>query len=345
MNVIGVRTFETVPGLKRHLRNALVAALSRIALPVLCAIVASVTDPLDGSTVMMQTPLPVSFERRASYGYSGFGALIATAFADDMDIGPALGTPAGFGRAIGTTGLVGLSRFGGGVGFSSTNSGTSVGSGGCSVGSDSSVTVFGEVHAIALAGTNLYVGGSVSFISPNIANFVARWNGANWEPLGTGVDAPVTSLAAIDGNLYVGGTFTTAGGIRVNHIAKWDGATWSSLGSGANGEVDALAVSSGALYIGGNFTTAGQNQSAYFGIWHPPGSTHASFQANAFSYSNGSLVITWNSQPGQMYQILSSGNLSQPFSPLGGLIPSGGTTTSYTNSVGALKARFFRIKQ
>jgi hypothetical protein len=213
------------------------------------------------------------------------------------------------------------------------------------VGSDSSVTIFGEVHAIALAGTNLYIGGSFSFISPNVVNYVARWNGATWEPLGTGVDGSVTSLSVIDGNLYVGGTFTTAGGIRVNHIAKWDGATWSSLGSGANGEVDALAVSGGALYVGGNFTVAGQNQSAYFGIWHPPVSTFPFFQANASSVANNNIVITWNSQPGQMYQMLSSTNLTQPFTPLGGLIPSGGTSTSFTNSFTAIKARFFRIKQ
>src|SRR5450755_4176970 len=137
VKVMGVRTFETVPGLNRHLRNALVAALSKIALPVLCCMSALVTDPLPVSTVITQTPLPVIFDRRASYGYSGRGALIATAFADDIDIGPALGKPAGFGRAIGATGFVVGGLLGGGVGFSSTNSGTSVGSGGTSTGSGS----------------------------------------------------------------------------------------------------------------------------------------------------------------------------------------------------------------
>src|SRR5580765_8567961 len=73
VKVIGVRTLETVPGLKRHRRNALVAALSKIGLPVLCAISALVTLPLPGSTVITQTPLPVTLERRASYGYSGRG--------------------------------------------------------------------------------------------------------------------------------------------------------------------------------------------------------------------------------------------------------------------------------
>ena len=125
VNVIGVRTRDTVPGLKRHRRNALVAALSKIGLPVLCAISALVTDPLPVSIVMTQTPLPVIFERRASYGYSGRGALIALTFAEDIDIGPT--GPTGLGFAIGATGwLLGV-RFGGGVAFSSTNSGFSSG--------------------------------------------------------------------------------------------------------------------------------------------------------------------------------------------------------------------------
>ena len=146
VNVIGVRTLDTVPGLNRHRRKALVAALSRIALPVLGDISALVTDPLEASTVMMHTPLPVNFERRASYGYSGRGALTATALADDIDIGPAAGSPCGFGRAIGAAGFEGVCLgFGGGVGCSSTNSGTSVGGGGASTGSGSIISSGGGV--------------------------------------------------------------------------------------------------------------------------------------------------------------------------------------------------------
>ena len=66
VKVIGIRTFETVPGLKRHRRNALTVALSRIAFPVLDAIEASVTEPLPASTVTTQTPLPVILLRFAS---------------------------------------------------------------------------------------------------------------------------------------------------------------------------------------------------------------------------------------------------------------------------------------
>ena len=48
VNVIGILTLETVPGLNRQRLNALTAALSRIGFPILWAMVASVTLPLAG---------------------------------------------------------------------------------------------------------------------------------------------------------------------------------------------------------------------------------------------------------------------------------------------------------
>ena len=68
VNVIGILTLETVPGLNRQRLNALTAALSRIGFPMLWAMVASVTLPLPVSTETTQTPLPVIFRLRASYG-------------------------------------------------------------------------------------------------------------------------------------------------------------------------------------------------------------------------------------------------------------------------------------
>jgi hypothetical protein len=74
VKVIGILTLETVPGLNRHCRKALVAALSNIGFPMLCAMEAPVTLPLPESTVTTQTPLPVTRRERASYGYWGRGA-------------------------------------------------------------------------------------------------------------------------------------------------------------------------------------------------------------------------------------------------------------------------------
>jgi hypothetical protein len=113
VKVMGILTLETVPGLNRHCRNALVAALSRMELPVLCATEQLVTLPLAGSTSATITPLPVTCRERASYGYWGRGAYKASALARDIDIGPGLLTGVNF--AV-------CGCLGGGV-LSSTNSG------------------------------------------------------------------------------------------------------------------------------------------------------------------------------------------------------------------------------
>src|SRR5205809_5376230 len=78
VKVIGVFTFEAVPGLKRARRKALVVALSRIGLPLLTAIVASLTLPA-GSSVRTQIPLPVTWPLHAFLGYGSFGKYVALA--------------------------------------------------------------------------------------------------------------------------------------------------------------------------------------------------------------------------------------------------------------------------
>ena len=114
VKVMGMLTLETVPGLNRHCRNALVAALSRMGLPVLCDTEQLVTLPLPASTWATITPLPVTCRERASYGYWGRGAYKARAFARDIDIGP--------GALIGVNFCAVFCGRGGGV-RSSTNSG------------------------------------------------------------------------------------------------------------------------------------------------------------------------------------------------------------------------------
>ena len=66
VKVMGILTWESVPGLNRHCRKALVAALSRIELPVLEDTLQPVTLPLPDSTVQTITPLPVTCRDRAS---------------------------------------------------------------------------------------------------------------------------------------------------------------------------------------------------------------------------------------------------------------------------------------
>src|SRR5207244_2405835 len=45
----------------------------------------------------------------------------------------------------------------------------------------------GGVHALAVSGSDLYVGGTFTTAGGNSANSVAKWNGTNWSALGSGV--------------------------------------------------------------------------------------------------------------------------------------------------------------
>jgi hypothetical protein len=121
--------------------------------------------------------------------------------------------------------------------------------------------VDGPVTALAISGSDLYVGGVFSMVGDVSASNIAKWDGSAWSPLGAGVNSIVRVLTVVGSDLYVGGDFTTAGGISTNGIAKWDGSAWSALGSGLGGpmtsQVFALALIGSDLYVGGYFSTAG----------------------------------------------------------------------------------------
>ncbi len=75
------------------------------------------------------------------------------------------------------------------------------------------------------------------------ANSIAKWDGAQWLALGSGMSGGdflgVHELTDLDEGtspaLYAGGRFTMAGGVAANAIAKWDGTQWLPLGSGMGG--------------------------------------------------------------------------------------------------------------
>jgi hypothetical protein len=101
------------------------------------------------------------------------------------------------------------------------------------------------------------------------ANYIARWNGTSWSPLGSGMNGKVTALAVHNGMLYAGGSFTTAGGVPAASIAKWNGTSWSSVGSGISGggQIYTLASYNNELYAGGTFTAGGGNAGNHIMSW------------------------------------------------------------------------------
>jgi hypothetical protein len=103
------------------------------------------------------------------------------------------------------------------------------------------------VYALAFDSSgNLYAGGYFTTAGGVAANFIAKWNGNAWSPLGSGMggflcDDYVFALTFdTSGILYAGGSFTTAGGAPANNIAKWNGSAWSAVGSGMDNTVKLL---------------------------------------------------------------------------------------------------------
>ena len=132
-----------------------------------------------------------------------------------------------------------------------------------------------NILAMAVIGTNLYVGGYFTNAGGITASHIARWDGANWWALSSGVvgNGNVVTLAVIGTNLYAGGNFTNMGGVSANGVARWDGNNWWPLGggvlrSGLPSSVSGLCSSGNDLYAGGIFQTAGNKASYTVGHWN-----------------------------------------------------------------------------
>ncbi|MDW8233695.1 MAG: hypothetical protein RMJ54_13030, partial [Roseiflexaceae bacterium] len=161
-----------------------------------------------------------------------------------------------------------------------------------------------SVLAIAVSGNNVYIGGSFTDAGgvPE-ADYIARWDGARWHALGSGLNGSVTAIAISGNNVFVGGTFLNAGGVpEADYVARWDGSQWHALGSsGGNGPlelpplnplypnppVSAIAVSGNNVYIGGTFLNAGGVPEADY-IAHWDGSQ---WRALGGSSGNGPLEL------------------------------------------------------
>src|SRR5204862_5477401 len=85
-----------------------------------------------------------------------------------------------------------------------------------------------DVHALALDGAGkLYAGG---VFTDTGGSYIARRNGASWEPFGNGTGGEVDALAFdAGGNLWAGGSISTAGGFSGKSSAAWDGTNWAAL--------------------------------------------------------------------------------------------------------------------
>ncbi len=166
----------------------------------------------------------------------------------------------------------------------------------------------GGVHALAVSGSDVYVGGRFTNAAGiAAADYVARWDGVTWSALGSNGagngalsgGSEVYALAVSGTDLYVGGWFQNATGIAAaDFVARWDGAAWRALGSNGAGDgalndwVRALAVSGTDLYTGGILTNAGGVAEAdYVARWGEPGAASTTCTALGGNWSN---PATWS---------------------------------------------------
>jgi hypothetical protein len=124
-----------------------------------------------------------------------------------------------------------------------------------------------SAFAIAVSGTDVYMGGDFDQAGDIAAKNIAHWDAAahRWSALGAGVNNRVYAIAVHGNDVYVGGGFTQAGDVSVTSVAHWNQAaqTWSAMGGElTNGayspDVRAIAVAdNGDVYAGGSFTKIG----------------------------------------------------------------------------------------
>lgn len=146
----------------------------------------------------------------------------------------------------------------------------------------------GAVRAMAaLANGDVVATGDFTSIGGVAANGIARWDGTNWSPYGSGLNfgnlqGGHSLLVVPNGDIVVGGRFQAAGGVPADGIARWDGSSWSGFGNATGWTVRCLA-----MMPNGDLIAAGQMASPTMNIARWNGATWSTLNTgvNGIVYS------------------------------------------------------------
>ncbi|HYC57748.1 MAG TPA: hypothetical protein VEL28_22675 [Candidatus Binatia bacterium] len=124
----------------------------------------------------------------------------------------------------------------------------------------------------------VYVTGRFSSIGSLRCNGIARWDGASWHALGTGLVLDGVNLvyggyalAYYAGEVFLGGAFYGVDNLPVQHLARWDGTAWRPVvragAKGFSGPVFVLLSTDAGLFAGGAFGLAGETTANGIARW------------------------------------------------------------------------------
>lgn len=114
-------------------------------------------------------------------------------------------------------------------------------------------------NAIAISGSDVYVGGFFKVILPQGKStyHIAKWDGLKWSPLGDGLDHTCMTLAITGNDIYAGGQFKKSGNTDILHVGRWSNQKWSQVGDGFDKPCHSITISGNDIYAGGAFTKSG----------------------------------------------------------------------------------------
>jgi len=200
------------------------------------------------------------------------------------------------------------------------------------------------------------IGGNFVTAGAITGNGIARWDGAAWRTLGTGVariagSPSVAALATVDFDgagplppeIVAGGTFDSAGGIAASNIARWDGLAWRAMSVGLDGPVSVLAMwdpdgpgaAPAQLIAGGSFLNSGATPVNCIARWD--GTQWRSLGTGITPLPGGGVTTLFTKVPSDFGPLLTELIVAGEFSAAGGVWASrvaswdGSTWRAFTN--------------
>lgn len=140
------------------------------------------------------------------------------------------------------------------------------------------ITANSFIYDMVVHNNNLYVCGEFTMIGSTVCNYVAKFDGTNWQPVGDftkffktfGPPAQIRAIEIYKDEIYIAGAFDDSTGTPRN-IAKFNGTEWVNVGTGIQqggiAWVQSMEEFNGKLHIAGYFDRTSQIPGESYVAW------------------------------------------------------------------------------